>query len=408
MGFLGARRPPQPDATKIPTPPLQAAALFINFFLPALALIAVALRLYARHMLRQLAIDDWFLLMALLFSLAMVVPFYFYIKLNYWGWRAVDVPEFDPSAGLWWFYLAQIFYNPVLALVKASVLILLLRLGGHKRTVRNVIYGLLTFNGLQAVAVFFVAIFQCIPIKANWDTAAKATATCINPVFHVIISSITLVTDLLVLIIPFWIFLGLKLPLAARIAIIGAFLTGLAVTIIGGVRLANVYKLFFVTSDPNDDPYYDIGLTLNALEINLAIVSGSVPGLRPIFRKWFPSLFGGGSHKYSNEPYRYKSDDRYGGGTGLRSGIRTGTESGLAHGHGGIGLKNLSRSDRAQHTEIRSVSPSGSEEEIMTSNGIMRTTDVQIHYTSETTSHPSGSRASSDYKVSGAAVPRGI
>ncbi|KAF2963213.1 hypothetical protein GQX73_g10355 [Xylaria multiplex] len=408
MGFLEARRPPQPDVTKIPTPPLQAVALFLNFFLPALALIAVALRLYARHMLRQLAIDDWCLFLALLFSLAMVVPFYFYLKLNYWGWREVDVPEFDPSPGLWWFYLAQIFYNPVLALVKASVLLFLLRLGGHKRRVRYFIYGLLTFNGLQAVAVFFVAIFQCLPVEANWDSAVKATATCVKPVFHVIISSITLVTDLLVLIIPFWIFLGLKLPLAARIAIIGAFLTGLAVTIIGAVRLANVYKLFFVAPDPNSDPYYDIGLTLNALEINLAIVSGSIPGLRPIFRKWFPSLFGGNSNKYTNDPYRYKSNDRYGGGTGLRSGIRAGTESGLAHGHGGIGLKNLSRSDRAQHTEIRSVSPSGSEEEIMTSNGIMRTTDVEIHYTSETTPNPTGSRASSDYKMPEAAVPRGL
>ncbi|KAI0533151.1 hypothetical protein GGR58DRAFT_506652 [Xylaria digitata] len=333
MGFLEARRPPQPDVTKIPTPPLQAVALFINFFLPALALIAVALRFYARDMLRQLAIEDWFLLLALLFSLAMVVPFYFYLKLNYWGWREIDVPELDPSPGLWWFYLAQIFYNPVLALVKASALLFLLRLGGHKRRVRYFIYGLLTFNGLQAVAVFFVAI-----LMQSYD--------------H-------------------W-------------------------------------------SYPDSDPYYDIGLTLNALEINLAIVSGSIPGLRPIFRKWFSRgqndavIARRAITVYSNDPYRYKSNDRYGGGTSLRSGIGAGAESGLAHDHGGIGLKNLSRSDRAQHTEIRSVSPSGSEEEIMTSNGIMRTTDVEIHYTSETTLNPTGSRASSDYKLPEAAVPRGL
>lgn len=228
MAVIDARHPPHEDVTKIPTPPLQAAALFINFFLPILALIAVALRLYARHMMRQLAIDDWFLLAALCFALAMVVPFYFYIKLNYFGWRAVDVPEFDPSPGLWWFYLAQIFYNPVLALVKTSVLVFLLRLGGHRRTVRYFIHGLLAFNGLQAIAIFLVAVLQCLPIEANWDPAAAANATCINPSFHVIISAITLLTDLLVLFIPFWIFLGLNLPLAARLAIIGAFVTGLA------------------------------------------------------------------------------------------------------------------------------------------------------------------------------------
>ncbi|KAI0802649.1 hypothetical protein GGR55DRAFT_683133 [Xylaria sp. FL0064] len=406
MGFLEARRPPQPDVTKIPTPPHQAAALFINFFLPALALIFVALRLYAKQMIRNVTIDDWLLLAALLFALAMVVPFYFYIKLNYFGWHAVDVPKFDPTPGLWWFYLAQIFYNPVLALVKASVLLFLLRLGGHQRNVRYFIYGLLTFNTLQAIAVLLVAIFQCIPISANWDLTAKATARCINPVFHVIISSITIVTDLFVLIIPFWIFLRLKLPVAARVAIIGAFLTGLGVTIIGAVRLSNVYKLFFVPPDPNADPYYDIGITLNSLEINLAIVSGSVPGMRPIFRKWFPLLFGGSTNKYSNEAYRYKSDHHYGKGTGLRSGMRNGTESGLSHGHGGIALKNLSRTDRTQHTEIRSVSPTGSEEEIMTSNGIMRTTDVQVRYTSQNASNIALSRASSVYKTSEAAVAK--
>ncbi|GAP89251.1 putative CFEM domain-containing protein [Rosellinia necatrix] len=408
MGVLDVRRPPHQDVTKIPTPPLQAAALFINFFLPALALAAVAMRLYARHMLQQLSSSDWLLLAALLFALAMVAPFYFYIKLNYFGWRAVDVPVFDAAPGLWWFYLAQIFYNPVLALVKASVLIFLLRLGGHQQKVRYFIYGILTFNGLQAVAVFLVAVFQCIPISANWDSEVAATATCINPSFHVIISAITLVTDLLVLIIPFWIFLGLKLPLAARLAIIGAFVTGLGVTIIGGVRVANIYKLFFGATDPNEDPYYNIGITLNAIEINLAIVSGAVPGLRPLFRKWFPNLFGGSSGKYTNDGGRYKSND-YTRGTGLRNGGGGGGggESGLAHGHGGIGLKNLSRTDR--HTEIRSTSPSGSEEEIMTSNGIMRTTDVHIHYGSGTSLHRSSSPTSSDFKVPApATAPNGL
>lgn len=335
--------------------------------------------------------------------------------MNYWGWRAVDVPEFDPAPGLWWFYLGQIFYNPVLALVKSSVLLFLLRLGGHQQRVRRFIYGLLAFNVLQAIAVFFVAIFQCIPISANWDGAARATATCVQPSFHVIISSITIVTDLLVLIIPFWIFLGLSLPVAARIAVIGAFATGLAlvsrmsllissltglysVTVIGAVRLSNVYKLFFVPASPDADPYYDIGLTLNGIETNLALVSGSVPGLRPIFRKWFPSLFGGSTDKYSSSPYAFPSDRHYGVGTGKRSTLRSGADSGPAHGHGGIVLKNL-RPDRGQLTEIRSASPSGSEEEIMTSNGIMRTTDVHVQYSSETASNVAPSRTSSDYKL---------
>jgi hypothetical protein len=119
-------------------------------------------------------------------------------------------------------------------------------------------------------------------------------------------------------------------------------------------------------------------------------------------------LFGASTKKYSNEGYKYPSNSNYGKGSGLRSGKRSGTDSGLAHGHGGIALKNMSRAERAQHTEIRSVSPSGSEEEIMTSNGIMRTTDVHIQYGSEPTLGPSASRSSSDFKMPETAAARGL
>lgn len=138
------------------------------------------------------------------------------------------MPEFDPSPGLWWFYVAQILYNPVLALVKASVLVFLLRLGSHKRSIRYSIYALNTFNGLQAVAVFLVAVLQCLPISANWDPVVRASATCVDNSFHIAISSLTLLTDILVLVIPFWIVMGLKMPPMVKAAVMVVFLMGMA------------------------------------------------------------------------------------------------------------------------------------------------------------------------------------
>jgi hypothetical protein len=149
------------------------------------------------------------------------------IKLNYWGWYAVDVPaDYDPSPGMWWFYLAQLFYNPILAFVKASVLLFLLRLGGQRPATRYAIYALFTFNALQAIAIFLVATLQCLPIAANWDSAVMATATCVDVSFHVAISALTIFTDILVLALPFWIFLGLNMPMAQKMTVIGAFLLG--------------------------------------------------------------------------------------------------------------------------------------------------------------------------------------
>lgn len=47
---------PYPDVTKIPTPPLQRIALFIMFFLPALATVVVGLRIYTRVIMRTLGV----------------------------------------------------------------------------------------------------------------------------------------------------------------------------------------------------------------------------------------------------------------------------------------------------------------------------------------------------------------
>ncbi|KAL2020621.1 hypothetical protein VTK56DRAFT_8111 [Thermocarpiscus australiensis] len=410
-----ARQPEYPNVLDIPTPPLQRTAIFIIFFFTALAFVVFCLRAYTRLSTRTWGLDDYMITFAMIFSLMMIGPFYMYIKLNYFGWTAKDVPPFDPEPGLWFFYLAQLFYNPILAFVKASVLLFLLRLGGQKPGVKRVIHFLNAFNALQAIAVFLVATLQCLPIAANWDAALKAdpNTRCIDNSFHVTISSITICTDIAVLVLPFWIFLGLKMPNAAKAAVLGIFALGLAVTIISIVRLTALIKLFYVPQ-PGKDPYSDISITLNVVEGNVAIVSASGPALRPLFRSLFPRLFGGSSARYGNSKY-LSGAPPYFSGPGSRA-TRPGTGVGLGsaarhHGggggggdvhvsrHGSVRLKNL-RGSRAGRTECRSVSPSGSEEEIMTYNGIMRTTDVRVQFEGESTvAADASSRASSDLKA---------
>jgi len=48
--------PPYPDVTKIPTPPLQAAALAIMFTLPSIAIIIFSLRVYTRVTMRMVGL----------------------------------------------------------------------------------------------------------------------------------------------------------------------------------------------------------------------------------------------------------------------------------------------------------------------------------------------------------------
>lgn len=153
---------------------------------------------------------------------------YMFFKLNYYGWPDKDVPEFNPSAGLWWNFFEQLCYNPVLALVKASILIFLLRLGGHHPAVFKAIWALMVINILHAIAVFFGALFQCVPIHTNWHPELRQDPDtfCIDNSFHIIQSAIAIGTDVAVLALPFWIFLGLRMPRAAKFAVLGVFVIG--------------------------------------------------------------------------------------------------------------------------------------------------------------------------------------
>jgi hypothetical protein len=149
------------------------------------------------------------------------------VKLGYFGWRQQDVPtNYDPTPGLWWFYIAQVFYNPILALVKCSVLVFILRIGEKRKGVSMAVYSIIAFTALQAVAIFFVVILQCLPVQAVWKPANYPNAKCIKPEFHITISSLTVLTDVLVLALPFYVFLGLKMRAATKVAVLCCFASG--------------------------------------------------------------------------------------------------------------------------------------------------------------------------------------
>lgn len=175
--------------------------------------------------------------------------------------------------------------------------------------------------------------------------------------------------------------------------------------IIGIVRLVGVIKLFYVPQ-PGKDPYHDITVTLSVVEANVAIVSASGPALRPLFRAWMPTLFGGSTDRYGPNRYTPNPGSHFftGGNSVATIGGHggTGTNSAVRRGGGDrdIPLKGLRGMGKNGHSECRSVSPSGSEEEIMTYNGIMRTTDVRVQYGEGASTIPpdQSSRASSDLK----------
>lgn len=129
---------------------------------------------------------------------------------------------------------------------------------------------------------------------------------------------------------------------------------GCSVTIIGILRVIAFSHFFW-------DPSYDFantwGPSYSAIEINLAITAACIPALRPLLRRWFPQLFRGSSSKESG-PYqkqRYYEEGRSANSRSIRM-------QSLGH----------TRADIRSGAE----SPTGSQEEIFKSDGIMKTLNV--------------------------------
>ena len=69
-----------------------------------------------------------------------------------------------------WEMASGLSYNPILGLIKASMILLYLRLGGTKRGVRVACYGLLILTLSLTVSLDLAALLQCMPVSYAWNS----------------------------------------------------------------------------------------------------------------------------------------------------------------------------------------------------------------------------------------------
>ncbi|KAL1882853.1 hypothetical protein Daus18300_000491 [Diaporthe australafricana] len=351
--------------SQIPTTQFQQTMLVVIYLVAAVAYITYGLRMYSRVTAKQTGLEDWLMTAATVLSLAFMVVTYYYFKHTYAGFPASQLPKtFDPTPALFWTWVVGLLYNPILALVKSSALVFMLRIAGHKNEIRWAVYVINTINICLMISTFLVVIFQTIPIAAYWDKTLPVQRSIDAAAFGMSTFIMTIVTDVLVLAIPVWVFIGIKLNLATKIGVIMIFMTGGLVTIIGIIRVIAFSRFFW-------SPGYDFGNTwgpsYSAIEINLAITAACVPALRPLLRTWFPRLFRTSVSKESGscQKHPYCAEGRSGNERSIRM---------HSMGH-----------TRANMRSVRE-SPTDSQEEIFRPVGIMKTTNVNVSYDDKTPS----------------------
>lgn len=210
-----------------PTSPLQQFGFAIILFFPLLAFIIVSLRVYSRLKTKQFGVDDALIVVAMIFSIAETATMYMCMKTNFIGIHIWDVPAtYDVETAAVWNFAVQVLYNPILALVKTSMLLFLLKLGSQKPGVRWCIHSLNALNLSLMVAIFVVVIFECSPVAFSWDKTIPGGHCIDEATFLIATSALTIFTDILSLALPFWVFLDLKMPMRVKIALLFVFLLG--------------------------------------------------------------------------------------------------------------------------------------------------------------------------------------
>ncbi|KAI0527889.1 hypothetical protein F5B22DRAFT_640866 [Xylaria bambusicola] len=325
----------------------QGLAIGIVIGFTALAFVILCIRVAGRVSSHQFALDDALVCIAMVLSILETAASYMYIRTNFIGIRWQDIPPHDPVPGLVWNYAIEILYNPILALVKTSILLFLQRLFGHRPGVRRFIVWLNIANIGMMIGVFFGVILQCIPISKTWEPTLEGT--CIDRrVLFTVMSSFNIFTDILMLALPMRIFISLKIPKRTKIALMFVFLLGFLTTITSMIRLALLVQgLFMLKTSLNPDA--NIGFVISAIETNLALITASAPALRPLLRTWFPKMF------------RVERD-----------GITGNTERRV------LGTIATRMTRLKSQTQLQSPTQRQSEEAAMPFNGIIKKTDIVV------------------------------
>ncbi|KAL1980808.1 hypothetical protein VTN96DRAFT_3503 [Rasamsonia emersonii] len=361
----------------------QKVALGIIVAFPALGGIAMILRFWSRRLSQtSILIEDWLILAAYILALGETITSWYYIKTNYVGIHIWEIPkDYDVEKGQIWNYANQLLYNPILSLVKISVLIFLLRLDSRSRTVYYLSWGTLWFTALLCIAILLADLFQCHPVRFVFDKTIPG-GTCINQgAFYVSTAVMTIFTDLLVLSIPIMITYSLQMPIRRKIAVCCILSLGGVATAIGCWRLAQLVQVFFPSSvDP--DPTYNIGFASSAVEVNTAVIAACGPSMKTIANRYLPRLLGT-SRRDGTSAYGKSraSGNRYYRSSG------PGYSRNVASNPAPDDVFEMGQKNRSQVVDIagpasgqrtNTASPNLSDEDGVMGAGIVKTTDLSI------------------------------
>ncbi|WQF88438.1 Putative extracellular membrane protein, CFEM [Colletotrichum destructivum] len=285
--------------------PKQERRRFSKIFaigLPLITTLVVALRCVARlQVASRLWWDDWTALMALGFLIVMSGLGLANSNLGF-GYHYWDI---DPGNGkmiLQIFYAQQLLYIFVQVFAKASISCFYSRVFTNKRF-QLAIKCFLVFLFSHGLMFLLLLAFQCVPVRSIWDRSINGRCFDTAAISYGG-AACSILEDFILILMPLPELLKLKLSKRKKSALVFMFGIGSFACIASMVRLK--YLVTFVHSF--DVTWDNVNLVVwSSIELNLAIICGSLPALRSLFKK-IPALLK--TVKSSAEGEKSRADQR--------------------------------------------------------------------------------------------------
>ncbi|KAF2746615.1 hypothetical protein M011DRAFT_477851 [Sporormia fimetaria CBS 119925] len=285
-------------------PTLHHELIAVSVSTTVLAFIAVVLRIFTRVCVTRNGVymNDYMIILAMIFSFVLLGCNFPHMQsgLGYHMWE-VKVVDFSFDFQVWTL-VGTIIYATSLAFTKLSILLFYLHLSPNKWF--RICVWALVFVVVAYVTVYdLISIFGCKPIAATWDLTLAPQATCMdNLTKYMALSVLNIIIDVLTLVLPIPVIVGLQMATRQKISVIAVFATGIFVCAVA-IQRTTLLKPLMVSTDYTWHAVEQFQWCF--AEVNAAIVCACAPALKPFCTRYLPGLLGSKFHSYNRGDASY-------------------------------------------------------------------------------------------------------
>ncbi|KAK7532468.1 MFS monosaccharide transporter-like protein [Phyllosticta citribraziliensis] len=283
------------------------AVLVVTTAMIVCSTVFMVLRLASRvGIVKRTGWDDYFMVVAWVLAFGISLAICLGVRYGL-GRHETDIPtSWDPKLRRLE-YTFEALYNPCLMATKTSILVFYLTLSKSHRVFKWAVIATLAVVNLGGVALTLLNIFQCRPVGAAFANPTPADAHCTDIVTLFLSSSpLNIITDLAILFLPMPVLTSMRLPTKQKTILIITFGFGVFVAAVDVVRIAylqsasesRLREIQYNEDTGNERNYEETDFSWyisfsfmwSAIEVNVGIMCGCVPALKPLVSRFVPRI----------------------------------------------------------------------------------------------------------------------